>query len=162
MSIFNDDDKFCAFYGWASIMARLRLDGEVGHTMNPGSRNSATQDRIPGRNYPVCGQGAWDAWRLGHGVNWRTVREWGGGGEGLGQGRDRGSVQIILGPRGVSVCCHQKGGLVPRCWLRTPVSPALDQCLKLQVKVRTSALKVPSRWGRTVRGICPVLAPCEL
>ena len=103
MSIFNDDDKFCAFYGWASIMARLRLDGEVGHTMNPGSRNSATQDRIPGRNYPVCGQGAWDAWRLGHGVNWRTVRDWGGGGEGLGQGRDRGSVQIILGPRGVCV-----------------------------------------------------------
>ena len=48
MSIFNDDDKFCAFYGWASVMARLRLDGEVGHTMNPGNRNSATQDRIPG------------------------------------------------------------------------------------------------------------------
>ena len=162
MSIFNDDDKFCAFYGWASVKARLRLDGEVGHTMNPGSRNSATQDRIPGRNYFVCGQGAWDAWRLGHGVNWRMVRERGVGGEGLGRGRDGGSVQIILGPRGVSVHCHQKGGLVPRCWLRTPASPALDQCLKLQVKVHTSALKVPGRWGRTARGICPVSAPCEL
>lgn len=43
MSIFNDDDKFCAFYGWASIMARLRLDGEVGHTMNPGSKLPATR-----------------------------------------------------------------------------------------------------------------------
>ncbi|KAB1275849.1 hypothetical protein Cadr_000010426 [Camelus dromedarius] len=44
----------------------------------------------------------------------------------------------------------------------TPMSPALDQCLKLQVKVRTSALKVPSRWGRIVRGICLGPAPCEL
>lgn len=90
MSIFNDDDKFCAFYGWASVMARLRLDGKVGHTMNPGSRNSATQDRIPGRNYFVCGQGAWDASRLGHGVNWHTMRERGVGGRGVWTGPGQG------------------------------------------------------------------------
>lgn len=29
--------------------------------MRPGSKNSATRDRIPGRNYFVCGQGGWDA-----------------------------------------------------------------------------------------------------
>lgn len=62
MSVFKDDDKFYAFYSQASISQTA--GEEVGH-MRPGSKNSAIQDRIPGRNYFVCGQGCWVCLRVG-------------------------------------------------------------------------------------------------
>lgn len=36
---------------------------------------------------------------------------------------------------------------------------SLGSELKLQVRVRTSALRVPGRWGRIVRAVCLLLAP---
>lgn len=137
--------------------------------MSPGSKNSATQDRIPGRNYFVCGQGGWDAsWPgLAHGLARGLARElaqgertrsWGRGARTEPGQRFHLSHTWSQRNKGCA-CCHQKGDLVPRCWLRTAVVLALDQWLKLQVQVLTSSLKVPSRWGTMVRGICPAPAP---
>lgn len=52
LSIFKDDDQLSAFYSWARISPTSAGGG--GCIMRPGSRNSATQGRIPGRNYFVA------------------------------------------------------------------------------------------------------------
>lgn len=121
--------------------------------MRPGSKNSATQGRIPGRNYFVGGQGCWGCLTVGPRARAGLLGE----NQELGAGRRdlnraRTGVQFKF-----TTLSHREQGMckLPPArfgakMLAENAHALASEVLKRQIKVCVAILKVLSRWGRTV------------